>query len=128
VQVSELTAEQIVFHHSRQVGYLATTDALGRPHIVPVCYVYHDGGLYTPIDAKPTRVPQVRWAGSGISSPARTFACLSTSTTRTGPVWPGCWCGGERPWQPIRPNGQRPSRHCASGTPSIMRCLWKSAR
>ena len=34
-------------------GVLATVDAEGRPHAVPVCYVVRDGAIVTPIDAKP---------------------------------------------------------------------------
>jgi PPOX class probable F420-dependent enzyme len=35
------------------VGRLATVTALGRPHIVPVCFALHDGTVYTAVDAKP---------------------------------------------------------------------------
>jgi PPOX class probable F420-dependent enzyme len=34
---------------------LATVDAEGRPHVVPVCFAYVEGRLYTPIDEKPKR-------------------------------------------------------------------------
>jgi PPOX class probable F420-dependent enzyme len=36
-----------------RVGRLATVTARGRPHIVPVCFVVHDGTVYTAVDAKP---------------------------------------------------------------------------
>jgi len=36
-----------------RVGRLATVTALGRPHIVPVCFVLHDGRVYTAVDEKP---------------------------------------------------------------------------
>jgi PPOX class probable F420-dependent enzyme len=36
-----------------RVGRLATVTADGRPHIVPVCFVVHDGFVYTAVDAKP---------------------------------------------------------------------------
>lgn len=39
-----------------RVGRLATADAEGRPHIVPVCYALVDDSLVTPIDEKPKRV------------------------------------------------------------------------
>lgn len=39
-----------------RVAHLATADAQGRPHVVPVCFV-HDGiRFYTPLDLKPKRV------------------------------------------------------------------------
>lgn len=41
------------FVRTRRVARLATVDARGRPHIVPVVFVYRAGTLYTPIDAKP---------------------------------------------------------------------------
>jgi PPOX class probable F420-dependent enzyme len=36
-----------------RVARLATVTALGRPHVVPVCFVLHDGRIYTAVDAKP---------------------------------------------------------------------------
>jgi PPOX class probable F420-dependent enzyme len=36
-----------------RVGRLATVTALGRPHIVPVCFVLHEGRVCTAVDAKP---------------------------------------------------------------------------
>jgi PPOX class probable F420-dependent enzyme len=38
------------------VGRLATADAEGRPHAVPVCFALVDGHVVTPIDEKPQRV------------------------------------------------------------------------
>ncbi len=38
------------------VARLATLDAKGGPHIVPVCFVYHNKVFYTAIDLKPKRV------------------------------------------------------------------------
>jgi PPOX class probable F420-dependent enzyme len=36
-----------------RVGRLATVTALGRPHVVPVCFVLHEGRVCTAVDAKP---------------------------------------------------------------------------
>jgi PPOX class probable F420-dependent enzyme len=36
-----------------RVGRLATVTALGRPHTVPVCFVLHEGRIYSAVDAKP---------------------------------------------------------------------------
>jgi PPOX class probable F420-dependent enzyme len=38
--------------HSR-VGHLATADAAGMPHLIPVCYAVEDASLYITIDEKP---------------------------------------------------------------------------
>ncbi|MFQ5951043.1 MAG: TIGR03668 family PPOX class F420-dependent oxidoreductase, partial [Candidatus Geothermarchaeales archaeon] len=35
---------------------LATADGRGRPYLVPICYVYLPGTLYTAIDTKPKTV------------------------------------------------------------------------
>ncbi|MFB6311074.1 MAG: TIGR03668 family PPOX class F420-dependent oxidoreductase [Salinirussus sp.] len=36
-----------------RVARLATTDADGRPHVVPICFALHEGEIVTPIDEKP---------------------------------------------------------------------------
>ena len=45
------TAEERVA--AARIGRLATVTALGRPHVVPVCFVLHDGRIYSAVDAKP---------------------------------------------------------------------------
>jgi PPOX class probable F420-dependent enzyme len=40
-----------------RIAHLATVDPAGRPHIVPVCFVYRGKVFYTAIDRKPKRVP-----------------------------------------------------------------------
>jgi coenzyme F420-0:L-glutamate ligase/coenzyme F420-1:gamma-L-glutamate ligase len=40
---------------SHRIGYLATADATGEPHLVPVCFAYHREAIYTAIDQKPKR-------------------------------------------------------------------------
>jgi PPOX class probable F420-dependent enzyme len=39
-----------------RVAHLATADAAGQPHVVPIVFVVLDGRLYSPLDAKPKRV------------------------------------------------------------------------
>lgn len=39
-----------------RVGRLATADAEGRPHVVPVCFALAEDHIVTPIDEKPKRV------------------------------------------------------------------------
>ena len=49
-------------HHARflaycRVGHLATADARGTPHLVPVCFVVKERALYITIDKKPKSNP-----------------------------------------------------------------------
>jgi PPOX class probable F420-dependent enzyme len=53
-----LSEPQARFLASRRVGHLATADARGRPHVVPVCFVVSDGALYITIDQKPKGDPR----------------------------------------------------------------------
>ena len=50
------TEQQRAFLAGQRVARLATADAAGRPHVVPVCYAYDDGTVYIALDAKPKRV------------------------------------------------------------------------
>lgn len=43
-----------------RVGRLATADRVGRPLVMPACYVFADGTCYSPVDAKPKRLPARR--------------------------------------------------------------------
>ena len=40
-----------------RVARMATVDQSGNPHIVPICYAFVSGQIYTPIDKKPKNVP-----------------------------------------------------------------------
>lgn len=44
------------FLDSRRVAYLATADAGGAPHVVPVCFVVAGETVYITVDEKPKRV------------------------------------------------------------------------
>lgn len=44
------------FVREHRVARLATVDEHGRPHMVPICYTYSRGRLYTPVDLKPKAV------------------------------------------------------------------------
>jgi PPOX class probable F420-dependent enzyme len=48
-----LSDEQASFVAAQRVGRLATADARGQPHVVPVCFAIADGSLYITIDEKP---------------------------------------------------------------------------
>jgi PPOX class probable F420-dependent enzyme len=53
-----LSEHQARFLDSRRVGHLATADAQGAPHLVPVCFVVSEGALYITIDQKPKGDPR----------------------------------------------------------------------
>ena len=48
-----LTEQEARFLASCRVGHLATADARGAPHLVPVCFAVGEGTLYITIDQKP---------------------------------------------------------------------------
>ena len=43
-----------------RVGHLATADAAGVPHVVPVCYALVEQVIYSVLDQKPKRVSVAR--------------------------------------------------------------------
>ena len=59
-----LDAAVAAFVGEQRVARLATSDAEGRPHVVPVCYAFDGARFYTPIDEKPKRADS-----SGQNSP-----------------------------------------------------------
>ncbi len=50
-------AAAAAFLAERRVGRLATADAEGRPHVVPVCYAFDGRRVYTAVDRKPKSRP-----------------------------------------------------------------------
>ena len=53
---STLTETEARFARAQRVARLATVDAQGRPHLIPVCYAFDGALFYTPLDDKPKRV------------------------------------------------------------------------
>jgi PPOX class probable F420-dependent enzyme len=51
------TAQRELVTRSR-IGHLATADARGAPHVVPVCFAVSDDTLYITIDRKPKGNPR----------------------------------------------------------------------
>lgn len=49
-------ARERAYLEAARVGRLATADADGRPHVVPVCFAFAGDHLVTPIDEKPKSV------------------------------------------------------------------------
>ena len=61
--MTAFSPEELTFVQAQRVARLATVDASGQPHVVPVCFVYLDGCIYIAIDEKPkhtTRLKRVR--------------------------------------------------------------------
>jgi PPOX class probable F420-dependent enzyme len=52
-----LTDQQRGFLDAQRVARLATADAAGRPHVVPICYLLRGDSVYFTIDEKPKRKP-----------------------------------------------------------------------
>lgn len=48
------------FLEDTRVGRLATLDARGTPHVVPVCFVLLDGRVYSVVDEKPKRTTRLQ--------------------------------------------------------------------
>ena len=46
----------LAFIQAQRVARLATSDAEGHPHVVPVCYAFDGERFYSPLDEKPKRV------------------------------------------------------------------------
>jgi PPOX class probable F420-dependent enzyme len=51
-----LTEAEAAFVQGQRAARLGTSDAEGRPHLVPVCYAFDGARFYTPLDEKPKRV------------------------------------------------------------------------
>jgi len=51
-----LTEAEIAFIHTQRIAHLATADAAGHPHVVPVCYAFDGAQFYIALDEKPKRV------------------------------------------------------------------------
>ena len=55
-----LSEIETLFVQDRRVAHLATADANGQPHVVPICFVYSAGLFYSVIDEKPKRPGTLR--------------------------------------------------------------------
>lgn len=53
-----------------RVARLATADASGRPHLVPVVFVVHGETIYSAVDAKPKRSTALRRLANVAANPA----------------------------------------------------------
>jgi PPOX class probable F420-dependent enzyme len=50
------TKKHLAFLRAARVAHLATADAKGQPHVIPVCFVFDGKNFYSPVDEKPKRV------------------------------------------------------------------------
>ena len=50
-----LTQAQTALLSAAPIGHLATADAAGRPHVIPVCFASDGRRIYSALDAKPKR-------------------------------------------------------------------------
>jgi len=55
--VPQLSAADDRFLRSARTGHLATANAMGQPHVIPVCFVFDGEAIYTVLDAKPKSTP-----------------------------------------------------------------------
>ncbi|MGH2497045.1 MAG: TIGR03668 family PPOX class F420-dependent oxidoreductase [Ktedonobacteraceae bacterium] len=55
---ANLLDHEIAFVQSQRVARLATSDADGHPHVVPVCFAFDGSSFYIALDEKPKRVEQ----------------------------------------------------------------------
>ena len=55
-----LSGAELAFVLAQRVAHLATADAEGRPHVVPVCFAYDEGRFYIAIDEKPKRTTRLK--------------------------------------------------------------------
>ena len=51
-----LSEAEAAFVHTQRVARLATADADGNPHVIPVCYAFDGTRFFIPLDEKPKRV------------------------------------------------------------------------
>ena len=58
--MAELSREEKALISLARVAHLATADAAGAPHLIPVCFAYDGEHVYSALDAKPKRAPLAR--------------------------------------------------------------------
>ena len=56
----QLSSAQTRLLATARIGHLATADATGAPHVIPVCYVLNGYNIYSVLDQKPKRSPLTR--------------------------------------------------------------------
>lgn len=67
------TAEARERFAAAKVARLATADATGRPHLVPIAFVVADDHVYSAVDTKPKRTTALRRLANVRENPAVTL-------------------------------------------------------
>ena len=55
-----LSPRETAFLVRQRIARLATADAQGKPHVVPVCFAYDGSAIHVALDEKPKDVPATR--------------------------------------------------------------------
>ena len=71
----ELSPEVRAFVEAQPVARLATLDASGRPHVVPVCFAFADGRCWSAVDGKPKRRTRLQRLRNIEARPVATLLC-----------------------------------------------------
>ena len=58
--MARLTSQEVVLIKARRVARLATADAYGAPHLIPICFAYDGEHFYSVLDCKPKRTSLTR--------------------------------------------------------------------
>ncbi len=53
--MAQPTSREVEFINARRVARLATADAQGAPHLIPICFAYDGEHIYSVLDRKPKR-------------------------------------------------------------------------
>ena len=53
VAFAQLTRKERAFIRAARIAHLASADAAGQPHVIPICFVLDRNELFSPIDEKP---------------------------------------------------------------------------
>lgn len=56
----QLSSPQSDLLAAARIGHLATSDAAGVPHVIPVCYAFDGRAVYSALDQKPKRTSVTR--------------------------------------------------------------------
>ncbi len=51
-----LSRNELTFIRAARSAHLATVDANGQPHVVPICFAFDGNRLYSAIDEKPKKI------------------------------------------------------------------------
>ena len=67
----KLSPDEDRFLRSARTAHLATADANGQPHVVPVCFVFNGESIYSVLDSKPrtTALRQLRRVRNILANP-----------------------------------------------------------